>query len=252
MTKVLSLNVNGFRAASRKGLVDWLLQETFDIVCLQEVKAEESQVDLTQIQQAGYHVLWNSAQKKGYSGVAIFSKEKPIRFNSDFDSNFDTHEGRLLFAQFSNFNLINVYMPSGSSGDQRQAFKLKWLERFNQHLKNILTENTIICGDFNIAHRSIDLHNPALSPKTPGTTPEERKYFDNMLEKGLIDSYRTTHADAIQYTWWSYRATAKQRNKGWRLDYQLISKQMKARIVSSQVLDTVEVSDHCPILLKLK
>ncbi|MTI29305.1 exodeoxyribonuclease III, partial [Xanthovirga aplysinae] len=251
--KILSYNVNGIRAAINKGLIDWLSQENPDVLCLQEVKAHEEQVDLTPIKDLGYDIFWMPAQKKGYSGVAIFTKVKPkhVEFGCGYEQ-YDS-EGRLIRADFEDFSLMNVYMPSGSSGDERQAFKMQWLDTFTHYINNLKPDfpNLIICGDYNICHKPIDIHNPQRNKNTSGFLPEEREWFTKFIDSGFVDTFRHFNEEPHQYSWWTYRAGARKKNLGWRIDYHLSTESMKDRLKSAAILSDVNHSDHCPVLVEI-
>lgn len=251
--KIISYNVNGIRAAQKKGFVDWLYQTNADIVCLQEVKADMEQVDLEEIKKAGYHVYWHAAQKKGYSGVAILSKPKPIHVEIGCGIDIYDLEGRVIRADYADFSVISVYMPSGSSGDQRQAFKMKWLDDFYDYIVALRKEvpNLIISGDYNICHKPIDIHNPVSNKKSSGFLPEERAWVSKFIESGFIDTFRVFDESAGQYTWWSYRFSARTKNLGWRIDYHMVTDNLKERLSSSKILSGAVHSDHCPILLEI-
>ncbi len=251
--KIISYNINGIRAAIRKGFLDWLKKENPDVICLQEIKAHETQFNSSDFEKLGYHCFWYSAKKKGYSGVAILSKIKPKNViwgcgEKDFDS-----EGRVLQAEFNNIKILSCYFPSGSSGEIRQNFKLKFLNYFFDFVKNRgLDKNVLISGDFNICHQAIDIHNPIVNKNTSGFLPEEREWLSKFLNLGFIDTFRTINPNPNHYSWWSYRARARENNKGWRIDYHMLSENMETQIKFADILTDVFHSDHCPILLELK
>jgi exodeoxyribonuclease III len=251
--KIITYNVNGIRAAMNKGLTTWLKNTNPDVLCLQEIKATPDQVDVTEFEAQGYHLYWYPAQKKGYSGVAIFSKIKPnhVEYGCGIDS-YD-FEGRVLRIDFKEFSVMSVYHPSGSSGDERQAFKMQWLADFDNYITNLkkTIPNLILCGDFNICHKPIDIHNPKSNANTSGFLPEERDWMENFIQSGFIDSFRFFNKDPHHYTWWSYRAGARPKNLGWRIDYNLVTDSLNLQLKRSVILPDAMHSDHCPVLLEL-
>jgi len=251
--KVISYNVNGIRAAIQKGFVEWLHEENPDIICLQELKAEIDQVDLTEIKNLGYEIYWHAAQKKGYSGVAIFSKISPVHVEIGCGIEKYDVEGRVIRLDFDTFSVMSVYMPSGSSGDERQVFKMEWLTDFQQYAQDLLTKipHLIISGDYNICHKAIDIHNPKSNANSSGFLPEERDWMENFINSGLVDTFRHLNQEPHHYSWWSYRAGARGKNLGWRIDYHLASESLKDRITHAQILPEVKHSDHCPIVLEI-
>ncbi len=250
--KIISYNINGIRAAIRKGFTTWLSEESPDIICLQELKAETSQFDVQLFENLGYNCFWMSAEKRGYSGVAILSKEEPQNVIYGCGNSAIDKEGRIITASFPDFNILSCYFPSGSSGELRQAFKIDFLDFF---LNFITTKNdtkpVIISGDFNICHKAIDIHNPVSNKNTSGFLPEERAWLDSFLSSGFIDSFRFKNKEAHHYSWWSYRAQSRLNNKGWRIDYHMVSTNLKNEIKEAKILPHVYHSDHCPIRLDL-
>ncbi len=254
MKKIISYNVNGIRAAAKKDFFEWLQQESPDILCLQETKAQPDQLDESFLQPEGYHTYWHSAEKKGYSGVAIFTKEKPkhVEVGSGMEK-YDL-EGRILRADYDNFSIISVYIPSGSSGDHRQAIKEDFLEDFYVYIENLKKTfpNLIISGDYNICHRPIDIHDPVRNKTSSGFLPHEREWVSKFLDMGFVDSFRLHHPETPdRYSWWSYRANARANNKGWRIDYQMLTKSLEEKCKGAEILDQVKHSDHCPIKLSM-
>lgn len=251
--RIISYNVNGIRAAMKKGFVEWLAEENADVVCLQEVKALEEQADLEGIKALGYEIYWNAAEKKGYSGVAIFTKIKPESVSIGLGVEKHDREGRLHKLNFGKFSLINSYFPSGSSGDERQAFKYEYLADFAAYIEELRkTEpNLVICGDVNICHLEIDIHNPKTNKNTSGFLPEEREWVTNFLASGFVDCFRQFDESPDNYSWWSYRAAARQRNKGWRIDYFFASESLKEELIDCKILPDVKHSDHCPVRLDI-
>jgi exodeoxyribonuclease III len=252
--KIVTYNVNGVRAALNKGLSDWLKVINPDMVCLQEVKADLDQIDQTIFTDLGYQIFWNSAEKKGYSGVAILTKIKPNHVEYGCGMSVYDREGRIIRADFNDFSLMSAYFPSGSSGDERQAFKMEFLKDFNPYIQELKKKipHLIISGDYNICHKAIDIHNPKSNAKSSGFLPEEREWMENFLNSGFIDAYRTLNDQPHNYTWWSLRFGARSKNLGWRIDYQLITKYMEERLKSSTILPDALHSDHCPVLIEIK
>lgn len=253
MTKIISYNLNGIRSAMSKGLMDWIKVADPDVLCVQELKAEPGQLDLTVFDNAGYHHYWHPAQKKGYSGVAIFSKLKPdyVEYGCGI-SQYD-FEGRVIRADYGDISIMNVYHPSGSSGDDRQAFKYKWLADFKNYIDKLKKERPklIICGDYNICHQAIDIHNPKSNANSSGFLPEEREWIDQFMKSGFIDSFRHFNKEPHNYTWWSYRANARAKNLGWRIDYNLVSTNLQQKMKRAVILPEARHSDHCPVVLEI-
>ncbi|MGK0494125.1 MAG: exodeoxyribonuclease-3 [Maribacter sp.] len=251
--KIVSYNVNGIRAALKKGFLDWLQAVNPDVVCLQEIKAQEEQLDLSVFEAAGYaNNYWYSAQKKGYSGVAILSKTKPDHI--EFGTGIDTmdFEGRNIRADFGNLSVMSMYLPSGSNMD-RLAFKLNYMDEIWDYLDTLkkVRPNLIVLGDYNICHEAIDIHNPLGLKNVSGFLPVEREWISNLMESGFIDSFRHFNKESENYTWWSYRANARNNNKGWRLDYAMVAEPLRKRLKRSIILSEAKHSDHCPILVEL-
>ena len=250
---IITYNVNGIRSAINKGFLNWLKEENPDIICLQEVKADADQIDLEHFHSLGYDVQWHSAQKKGYSGVAILSKLKPQETLKTTGIHYIDQEGRILINTYSEFAIASVYIPSGSSGDERQEIKMKFLEdflRFTDDLKSDYN-NIILAGDFNICHKPIDIHDPVRNANSSGFLPEERAWFDTFIGHGWVDSFRELNPEPHNYTWWTYRAGARAKNKGWRIDYQMLTPEIKNRLKSVHILSDVVHSDHCPFKIKI-
>ena len=250
--KVLSYNVNGIRAALNKGFAEWLKVSQADVICIQEIKALEERVDTKVLEDVGYHHLWFSAQNKGYSGVAIFSKIKPnkIQYGSGID-HMD-FEGRIIRADFDKVSIMSLYLPSGSNID-RLEYKFKFMDEFQDYINELKKDypNLIICGDYNICHEAIDIHDPVRNKKVSGFLPEERAWLDGFINSGFIDSFRLLNSEPHHYSWWSYRANARNNNKGWRIDYALVSAPLKENIKRSFILPEAKHSDHCPVGLEL-
>lgn len=252
--KIVTYNVNGIRAAMRKDWVGWLKETDADVVCLQEIKASPDQLtDLLLIEQLGYEHYWYPAQKKGYSGTAILTKKTPKHVEYGMGESDYDNEGRILRVDFDDLSVISAYFPSGSSGDLRQEFKYQFLDDFQHYSNKLLTEipNLVISGDYNICHRPIDIHNPKSNARSSGFLPEEREWMEAFLLSGYTDSFRHMNADPHHYTWWSYRANARAKNLGWRIDYNMVSNTLSERIKHSEILRDAMHSDHCPVLLEL-
>ena len=251
--KILTYNVNGIRSAISKGFVDWLKATNADMICLQEVKAEIDQIDRTIFEDLGYHLYWFSAQKKGYSGVAIFTKILPKHI--EYGCGIETYdfEGRIIRADFEDFSLMSVYMPSGSSGDARQDFKMQFLDDFHGYINDLVktVPNLIIAGDYNICHQPIDIHNPKSNANSSGFLPGEREWLAKFLDNGFVDIFRHFNPEPHHYTWWSFRGGARQKNLGWRIDYQCASHSLKDRLQKSFILPEAKHSDHCPVLIEI-
>lgn len=252
--KIISYNVNGIRAALKKDLVTWLKATDADIVCFQETKAQPEQIDNTIFNEIGYnYCYWFSAEKKGYSSVGIISKTKPNHVEYGTGILSMDKEGRNLRADFDNFSVMSLYLPSGTN-DARLDFKLNYMDELKEYIENLLIEkpNLIISGDYNICHEPIDIHDPVRLKRVSGFLPVEREWLTTFLKVGLIDSFRFLNPEKEQYSWWSYRGNARARNKGWRLDYHLVSKALQDRIERALILEEAVHSDHCPVLLQLK
>jgi len=256
MKKIISYNVNGIRAAVKKGLLDWIIEEDIDIIGIQETKAQSEQLPINELRELGYYVYSHSAVKKGYSGVAIFSKEEADNIVYGCGIEEIDVEGRVIRADFKDFSVLSVYLPSGTSGDERQAFKMDTLAKFQIYINNLKKEipNLIIGGDYNICHTEIDIHNPKTNKNSSGFKPEERTWIgDFMKDEGFIDSFRYFHQDEVDhYTWWTYRAGARGKNKGWRIDYFMVSDTLEDRMQSARILKDIVHSDHCPIEVVIK
>lgn len=252
--KIITYNVNGIRAAINKGFVDWVKNTKPDILCLQEIKANPEQFDVSVFEKLGFKHYWYPAEKKGYSGVAILSKDEPdtVKYGCGIDK-YD-NEGRIIQADFGDTSIISVYMPSGSSGDERQDFKMQWLEDFDNYISKLKKsrKKLIISGDYNICHKAIDIHNPVSNKNSSGFLPEEREWMEQFVNSGFIDSFRFFNQDPHHYTWWSYRANARAKNLGWRIDYHMASKSIMENLERSVILPEAKHSDHCPVLLEVK
>ena len=251
--QIISYNINGIRAAIRKGFIDWLSEKSVDIICLQEIKADTTQFETKLFEELGYNCFWHPAKKKGYSGVAILSKKTPKKISYGCNNAKIDQEGRIIKAEFNDIIVYSCYFPSGSSGEIRQEYKMYFLDFFYSYIKKELTKKPIvISGDFNICHTEIDIHNPISNKKTSGFLPEERNWLSAFLELGFIDSFRAKNNQPDHYSWWSYRANARLRNKGWRIDYHIMSDSLKDELQDASIMSNVHHSDHCPVYIKLK
>jgi len=247
--KIATYNVNGIRAAQRKGFSDWLNEKDFDVVCLQEIKANADQIE-TEIKaytDLGYHCHWYSAQKKGYSGTAILSKQAPDNIVNGIGHELFDGEGRVVRADFGDWSVLSCYFPSGSSGDARQEVKMAFLNYFHDYISELRKERPqlIVCGDYNICHKAIDIHDPIRNKNSSGFLPEERAWMDKWFESGFTDTFRHFEKEPEKYTWWSYRAGARQRNKGWRIDYISTTENLKEQLVGAGHYPNDFHSDHC-------
>ncbi len=251
--KVISYNVNGIRAALKKGFIEWLEAANPDVICLQETKAHKEQLDLSLFENAGYkYNYWFSAQKKGYSSVAILCKKEPknIVYGTGIDSM--DFEGRNIRVDFDTVSIMSLYLPSGTN-DTRLEFKLNYMAEFQEYVNVLKKEvpNLIICGDYNICHEEIDIHNPKMKGVS-GFLPVERTWIGNFIKNGFIDSFRELNKEPNHYSWWSYRANARNNNKGWRIDYHMITEPLRERLQRAYILPEAKHSDHCPIVVEIK
>lgn len=251
--KIISYNVNGIRAAMRKGFVEWLKAANPDIICLQETKANFDQVEIDAIEDAGYpYHYWFSAVKKGYSGVAILSKHKPNHIEYGTGIEYMDEEGRNLRLDFDSFSIMSIYLPSGTNIN-RLEHKLTYMADFRVYVDELKKRvpNLIICGDYNICHQAIDIHDPIRNAKVSGFLPVEREWLDDFMKSGFIDSFRHFNKNPHHYTWWSYRANARNNNKGWRIDYHLVASPLLKNLKRAAILPDAMHSDHCPHLIEL-
>lgn len=258
MKSIISWNVNGIRAAEKKGFLEWLETEAPDILCLQETKAEKGQLppSLTEPEFKNgikYKTWWSSAEKKGYSGTAVFSKEEPLSVENMGIKDFD-REGRVTIAHFDKFSVISAYFPNSQDGGARLPYKLEFCAAIKEYCDKLVSggKNIILCGDYNIAHKPIDLANPKSNEKNPGYLPEERAWMDSFTEAGYIDTFRSFCEEPGMYSWWSYRFNAREKNIGWRIDYHCVNPGFMKQVKNSVILTDVFGSDHCPVKLELK
>ena len=252
--KIISYNVNGIRAALKKGFIDWLKSANPDVICLQEIKAQEDQLDLSVFENAGYHYsYWFSAQKKGYSGVAILSKKEPTNVVYGTGIESMDFEGRNIRVDFDGVSVMSLYLPSGTNL-ARLEHKLEYMDLFQDYINTLKKKvpNLIICGDYNICHEAIDIHDPVRNKNISGFLPEERAWMSQFLENGFVDAFREFNSEAHNYSWWSYRANSRANNKGWRLDYTLVTQSLQEKLKRAVILSEVVHSDHCPVLVELK
>lgn len=252
--KIITYNVNGIRSAIRKGFMQWLEDVSPDVLCIQETKAQPSQVPLLEFEKLGYQGYLFSAEKKGYSGVAIFTKKKPDNVTSGMNIPRYDREGRFIRADYGDLSIVSVYHPAGISGETRQAFKMEWLEDFLGYIHKLkqTRKKLIICGDFNISHQEIDIHDPVRNANRTGFLPEEREWVTKFLNSGFIDTFRYFVKEPHHYTWWSFRANARARNLGWRLDYNMASDVLEDALVGVKNMPEAKHSDHCPVMLEIK
>ncbi len=251
--KVLSYNVNGIRAALKKGFLDWLLTVNPEVICIQEIKAEKEQLNTMDFEQIGYpYQYWFSAKKKGYSGVAVFCKKEPNHVEYGTGIEMMDNEGRNLRVDYDHVSIMSMYLPSGTN-DTRLNFKFSYMKEILNYATELrkTIPNLVICGDYNICHEVIDIHNPKMKGVS-GFLPEERKWIGDFIDSGFIDSFRFLNPDSQEYSWWSYRANARANNKGWRLDYCMVAKSLKKNISRAYILPGAKHSDHCPVAVEFK
>jgi len=252
--KIISYNVNGIRAALKKGFIGWLQAADPDVIALQEIKATKEQLDLSVFEKAGYpYHYWFSAQKKGYSGVAILSKTKPKQVTYGTGIETMDFEGRNLRIDFEDISIMSLYLPSGTNA-ARLDFKFTYMDDFLEYITDLKQKqpNLVICGDYNICHEAIDIHDPVRLKNTSGFLPAERDWLTKFINSGFVDSFRMFNTNPHQYSWWSYRANARNNNKGWRLDYHLVSKPLEKKIIRAAILSEARHSDHCPVLVEIE
>ncbi|MFQ5470581.1 MAG: exodeoxyribonuclease III [Gammaproteobacteria bacterium] len=252
--RVISFNMNGIRSAARKGFFEWMIKQKPDVACFQETKAQEHQLDVEKHYPEGYHTYFFDAEKKGYSGVAIYSRQQPDKVHLGLGEGFEDmdREGRFIQVDFGKLSIISLYLPSGSSGDERQQIKFSFMERFTDRLKKMKRQRRdfIICGDWNIVHKEIDIKNWKSNQKNSGCLPEERAWLDLLFDElGYIDAFRLVNKEVEQYTWWSNRGQARAKNVGWRIDYQIITPGLKDLVKATSIYKDERYSDHAPLMM---
>lgn len=252
--KIYSWNVNGLRAIEKKGFIKWIYDEKPDILCIQESKIQLDQIDDKFKNIEGYKAYFSCAEKKGYSGVATFTKEEPIAVKYGIGIEKFDNEGRILICEYKDFILFNIYFPNGQKDEERLKYKLDFYEALFNYCDSLKNKGKklVICGDYNTAHNEIDLKNPKANSKTSGFLPIEREWMDNIINRGYFDTFRYFHPDEVKYSWWTYRFNARQNNAGWRIDYHFVSENMTEDVIDSEILNEVTGSDHCPVVLTLK
>ncbi len=252
--KIYSWNLNGIRAAKKKGFLTWVNETSPDILCLQETRIQPEQLtdDLTNLN--NYHSYFHSGERKGYSGVALYSKKEPLNVEYGMGIKKFDREGRVLTAEYDDFIILSIYFPNGRSRSERLEYKLDFHQAILDYCEKLKSrgKGLIISGDYNIAHHEIDLHSPENNVKKSGFLPIERRWVDKFIKHGYIDTYRQFHPEEIKYSWWSYRTRARSRNAGWRIDYHFISEDLVKQVISADILTDVMGSDHCPIFLELE
>lgn len=251
--RIMTLNCNGIRSAAKKGFFDWLKDSDVDVVCLQETKAQIDQLSDPVFSPAGFHCYYFDAQKKGYSGTALYARRKPDRVSSGLGFAIADDEGRYIQADFGNLSVASLYLPSGSSGEERQQRKFEFMDAFMVHMDTLRSDGRdyIICGDWNICHKEIDLKNWKGNQKNSGFLPEERRWLDTLYDElGYVDAFRLVNKDAEQYSWWSARGQARAKNVGWRLDYHVISPTLQDRVEAAEIYTGQVFSDHAPVTLQ--
>ncbi|WP_459210072.1 exodeoxyribonuclease III [Aquimarina rhabdastrellae] len=251
--KIISYNVNGIRAAVKKGFLEWLQQADPDVICLQEIKANKEQLELQEFVDAGYpYTYWYSAEKKGYSGVAVLSKTEPKHIEYGTGIDYMDAEGRNLRVDFDGVSIMSLYLPSGTNSDRLER-KFRYMDDFQEYVNELKQThpNLVICGDYNICHEAIDIHDPVRNKKVSGFLPVEREWIGNFIDSGFIDSFRHLNKEPHNYSWWSYRANARANNKGWRIDYNMVAAPLEDKIQRALILPEAKHSDHCPIVVEL-
>lgn len=252
--KIYSWNVNGLRAIIKKGFIEWIHEEKPDILCIQETKIQEEQIEDNVRNIEGYKSYFSFANKKGYSGVATYTKEEPISVSSGIGIERFDDEGRILICEYSEFILFNIYFPNGQRDDERLNYKMEFYDALLDYANNLKNKGKkiVICGDYNTAHNEIDLKNPRSNQKRSGFLKVEREWMDKFIQNGYVDTFRYIYPEKVKYSWWSYRFNARANNAGWRIDYHFVSENMKDKVLDAEILNDVMGSDHCPVVLKIK
>ena len=252
--RIYSWNVNGLRSLAKKNFLEWIGEENPDILCIQETKLQENQLEDNIKNIDGYYSYFSFAHKKGYSGVATYTKEEPISVKHGIGIERFDSEGRILITEFKDFILLNIYFPNGQRDEERLQYKLDFYEALFNYCDELVEEGKklVICGDYNTAHNEIDLKNPKANEKASGFLRIERDWLDKIIERGYIDTFRNMNPDKIKYSWWSYRFKARERNAGWRIDYHFVSNNLLDRVENTEILNEVYGSDHCPVMLELE
>jgi exodeoxyribonuclease-3 len=245
--RLISWNVNGIRAAIKKGFNEFLAKESPDILCLQETKASTDQLKPEEVTPEGYYSYWNSAERKGYSGVALFSKVEPKSVSYKFAQDKFNNEGRIIIADFEDFVVFNLYVPNGQKDDERLQYKMDFSEQLIEELKQYSGRKVVVCGDYNTAHNEIDLKNPKSNSKNSGFLPMEREWIDRYIEFGYTDTFRHLYPEQVTYSWWSYRFKCREKNIGWRIDYNFVSPELLPDVKDAFIMTDVLGSDHCPV-----
>ena len=250
---IVSYNLNGIRSAINKGFTDWISAKQFDLICIQETKAQPENVDMQAFEEMGYTHFWHSAEKKGYSGVLTLTKQEPDNVVVGCGMEKYDREGRILRTDFGDWSLLNCYFPSGTTGDIRQDFKMEFLADFKNWIEELKKERPqlVIVGDYNIAHTEMDIHNPKGNKNSSGFLPEEREWMTQWFDSGFTDAFRFLNPETVEYSWWSFRANARANNKGWRIDYQSVSEPLREKLIAARQLTDVVHSDHCPVWLEI-
>lgn len=251
--KIYSWNINGLRAVAKKGFLEWIENENPDILCIQETKLQEDQLDDSLKNINGYRSYFNFAEKKGYSGVAVYTKLEPKSVRTSIGRPEFENEGRIVILDFEDFELFNIYFPNGQMSEERLKYKMEFYDAILEFCNNEINtgKKLLICGDYNTAHREIDLKNPKSNEKYSGFLPIEREWIDKLIENGYTDTYRHFHPDSIEYSWWSYRFKAREKNVGWRIDYHFVSNNLLPFVSESSILTEVTGSDHCPVMIEI-
>lgn len=252
--RIYSWNINGLRAVFKKGFLEWVNIENPDMFCIQETKLQEDQLEDNMVNIEGYYSYFSFAQKKGYSGVATYTKTKPIKVSHGIGLEKFDSEGRILITEFENFTLLNIYFPNGQMNEERLNYKMEFYDALLTYCNSLVSEGKklIICGDYNTAHTEMDIKNARANEKTSGFLPAERAWIDKLIANGYTDSFRYINPDKIKYSWWSYRFKARERNTGWRIDYHFVSNNLLPYVKDADILTEVTGSDHCPIFIEIK